>query len=229
MLDAMDQYDISEIWVSATTGCVRDFEYYNKKTFNSFTHAYPSRFKGYAILNPYYPDRMREEIKRCFEEYGFIAIKIHSWIQAFILHQPIVYEIMDAAGKYQIPIMFHDGSPPYADTLQIAALAEKYPEVNIILGHSGLYDSYRSAIQAAKAHKNIWLILQGPTINDMKEIIQSSPQERLLFGTDYCCGGSGWKGETLIRDRLDILRYACSDSALLDQINCKNALSLLKR
>ena len=186
MLSQLDKHGISQIWVSATTAFVRDCEYQNKKVYNLFTRAYPDRFKGYAVVNPYYPDRMREEIKRCFEEYGFIAIKIHSWIQSFILHQPIMYEIMAAAGLYQKPVMFHDGSPPYADTLQIAALAQRYPQVDIILGHSGLYDSYRSAIEAANLYKNIWLLLQGPAINDLREIIKKCGKDRLLFGTDYC-------------------------------------------
>ena len=57
--------------------------------------------------------------------------------------------------------MFHEGTPPYADTLQVANLAELYPEAKIILGHAGLYDSYRNAVSAAKRLPNIFLCLKA--------------------------------------------------------------------
>ena len=227
MVDILDRHDISELWVSPITGLVRDFMVHNKKQYEFFKKPYPNRFKNYAVFNPYYPTETREELVRCFEEYAFDAIKIHSWVQGFFLHQPMIYEIVEASIKYNVPLMFHDGSPPYADTLQIAALAERYPESRIMLGHSGLYDSYRAAIQAANTHDNVWLILSGPMIGDMREIIQKTRNDRLLFGTDFCCAGTGWRGESIIKDRIRIVELACQDDDTLSLIMYKNAQNLI--
>ncbi len=226
MLDAMDQRGISQSWVSPITAVVRDFEAHNQKTYERFVKAHPDRFKAYAVLNPYYPDRMRQELVRCFERFHFLGIKVHSWVQGFVLHQPIIYELMAGAARYQVPVLFHDGTPPYADTLQVAALAGRFPTVPILLGHSGLYDAARAAIDAAKNHDNIWLVLQGPTIGDMTQIVAQAPSDRLLFGSDYCCAGAGPVGQTILDDRLDMFRAACPDPDLQRQIFQDNALRL---
>jgi len=229
MVDALDRHGIAEIWVSPVSAMVRgsDCAYHNKKQYEQFKKPYPDRFRNYAVFSPYYGNEMREDIKRCFEEYGFEAIKIHSWVQGFGLHQPAMYEIMEAAVKYDVPVMFHDGTPPYADTLQIASLAQRYPESKVLLGHAGLYDSYRSAIQACNAHDNVWLILIGPITGDMREILRDARHDRLLFGTDYCCAGDGWVGESIIVDRINIIKFACPDKELYDLIMYKNAQTLM--
>lgn len=226
MLAAMDQRGISQLWISPITATVRDFEAHNQKTYERFAKPYPDRFKAYAVLNPYYPDRMRQELVRCFEHFGFLGIKVHSWIQGFLLHQPIFYELMAGAARYQLPVLFHDGTPPYADSLQVAALAGRFPTVPILLGHSGLYDAARAAIHAANSHDNIWLVLQGPSISDMKQIIDQAPKDRLLFGSDYCCAGAGPVGQTILDDRLDMFRAACPDPVLQRQVFQDNPLRL---
>ena len=227
MVAAMDRYGIDQMWISPCSGMVNDFQEHNKKQYEQFKLRYPARFLNYAVFNPYYPQRMREEFRRCFEEYGFEAIKVHSWVQGFPLHQPCMYEIMEAAQRYGVPVMFHDGTPPYADTLQIAALAERYPEVQVVLGHAGLYDSYRAAIEACRTLPNVWLCLIGPIVGDLRRILAEAPGERLLFGTDYCCAGAGPVGETLIPDRLEAVRLSCPDEALLQRILSQNAARLL--
>ena len=229
MVDTLDRYGISEIWVSPTSAliCGADCRYHNKKQYEEFKKPYPDRFRNYAVFNPFYPEQMRGEFKRCFEEYGFELIKVHSWVQGFFLHQSGMYEIMEASIKYNVPVMFHDGTPPYADTLQIAALAERYPESRVILGHSGLYDSYRAAILACNTHDNVWTQISASTVSDAKEIISKTRHDRLMFGTDFSCAGEGRVGESLIVDRINIIKLACSDDEVYDLIMFKNAQTLM--
>lgn len=227
MVETMDRHGVSEMWVSPASGLVKEFREHNRKQYEEFKRRYPDRFRNYAVFNPFYRKEMREEFRRCFEEYHFDAIKIHSWVQGFPLHQGCMYEIMEAAERYGVPVMFHDGTPPYADTLQIAGLAERYPHVQVILGHAGLYDSYRDAMEACRALPNVWLCLLGPNVGDLREIIAGVPQDRLLFGSDYCCAGGEWLGETLIPDRARAVELACPDRAVLEQIMCKNAMRLM--
>ena len=223
MVDAMDRHGIAEMWVSPAAGLVREFWIHNKRQYEKFKNKYPSRFKHYAVFNPYYPEKTRDGIKRCFEDYGFHGIKIHNWLQGLMPHQKAIYELVEASIKYHVPVLFHDGTPPYSDTLQLAGIAERYPEALILLGHAGLFDSYRAAIQAANMHDNVWLVLMGPIVGDMKEVIDKTRTDRLLFGTDYCFGGTGWKGDTLIIDRIEIIKQACSEKNVLDQIMFQNA------
>lgn len=74
--------------------------------------------------------------------------------------------IVELAVEYDVPVLYHDGTPPWSETLQVAAMADYYPEAKIIIGHSGLFDAYRSAIRACNTHDNIWLQICGPCVGD---------------------------------------------------------------
>lgn len=227
MIDAMDRYEIEQIWLSPTTGLLWEDQVHNRSMYEQLKKKYPKRFVGYAVFNPNRMEHFEDECKRCFLEYGFEAIKVHNWLQSFSAQSPECYRMVEASIQYGVPIMFHDGTPPYADTYQIAQLAERYPEARIILGHAGLYDSCRGAIQTVNCHDNLWLIVIGPTVGDAREILKKARPDRILFGSDYSCACGGWLGETLIRDRLEILQRACTSEAQFRQITYDNAKALI--
>ena len=227
MLAAMEQYQISQIWLSHCNAIALDDTTYNRELYENYAKHYPDQLVGFICLDVFQgAEHCRDEIRRCVEEYGFKGIKIHSWIQGFALHHPIVYEVMEAAEQYHLPVLFHDGTPPYADTSQIAGLAERYPKVPVILGHAGLYDSYRAAIGASQQMDNIYLCLVGNTISSIREMLQKVRHERILFGSDYCFGQDAQTDRTLIQDRLDALLEA-AEGADVENILCKNARNLL--
>ncbi|MDD5679517.1 MAG: hypothetical protein PHW60_16230 [Kiritimatiellae bacterium] len=64
----------------------------------------------------------------------------HPWLQAFSMTYPNVVPVLSKAGELGMPVLFHDGTPPYSAPLQIAYAAEQGPQTTIILGHSGLDD-----------------------------------------------------------------------------------------
>jgi predicted TIM-barrel fold metal-dependent hydrolase len=224
MVEVMDRHGIDQMWISSSTGLARDFVQSNRRM-AEFIAEYPDRFLGYLTVNPNYHEMVESEVRECIERLGFRAIKLHPWLQAFSVHLPVVHHIMELAREYRVPVMFHDGTPPYSDTLQIAALADTHPETDIILGHAGMFDSYRAAIEACNTHENIWLCICGTIVGDTREIFEKARHDRLLFGTDF--GASD--RENLVVDRIKIIDYACHDEALRQDVMENNALRLLAR
>lgn len=224
MVAVMDRHGIGEMWISSETGLARDFVPANRRL-AAFMAEYPERFVGYVTVNPNYHELVEPEIRDCIENHGFKMIKLHPWLQAFSVHLPVVHRIMELAEEYGVPVMFHDGTPPYSDTLQVAALADAHPGVDIILGHAGMFDSYRAAIEAANTHERVWLCICGTIVGDTRVILKEARRDRLLFGTDY--GASD--RENLVVDRLKIMEYACGDDALFQDVMRNNALRLMGR
>lgn len=224
MVAVMDRHGIAEMWISSETALARDVVEPNRKLRDFIAEA-PDRFVGYAVVAPNYQEQVEGELRRCIEDYGFKLIKLHPWLQAFMVHLPIVHRIMELAAEYQTPVMFHDGTPPYSDTLQVAALADAHPDAQIILGHAGMFDSYRAAIEACNTHENIWLCICGNIVGDARVILQTARRDRLLFGTDF--GASD--RENLVVDRIKIIDYACEDGGLRADVMTNNALRLLGR
>lgn len=221
MLDTMDRFNISKVWISSVSGLVRDCAEYNDRLYE-FTKLDPDRLIRFYSVNPNYPENVVEEIKRCSEDLGCKGIKLHPWLQAFSVTYSIVNKIVETCIKYNLPIIFHDGTPPYSDCLQIANLAELYPEAKIILGHSGLYDFYRNAVSAVNRFKNVYLCLCGPAIGDIKYILSRVDNNRLIYGSDF-----GTAAVITLQERIKTIEYAVEDQEIRRKILYDNALTII--
>ena len=222
MVEIMDEYGVKEAWVSPATAMQRDFIESNRRQYED-TRAYPGRFINFYTANPNYPELVEDDIRRSIEDRGFKGIKMHPWETGFPINVPASRRIVELAVEYDVPVLYHDGTPPWSETLQVAAMADYYPEAKIIIGHSGLFDAYRSAIRACNTHDNIWLQICGPCVGDAAEIIRQARKDRVLFGSDFATSET----ENLMDERLKVLEMACPDEKLRRRILCENPQELI--
>ncbi len=224
-IDELDKYGISRVWISPVSAlyAVGEFKQANKGLYDFTRHA-PERFEGFCSVNPNYSDvRCLEEIRRCAEVYGFRGLKFHPWLQGF----PMSLQRMDLIAELSVELgmvmIFHDGTPPYSSTLQVANLAERHPDAKVILGHAGIIEMYNDAIRAAKRYPNLYLSMCGPSISHLQRIVDNVPPEKLMFGTDF--GFS--RSSAALAYRVKMWDYVRMNEETRDQIYNKTALSLL--
>jgi uncharacterized protein len=141
------------------------------------------RLVAFATVDPRDPGA-GEETERCVREHGMRGVKLHPWLQGFSAHDPGLQHVCETAGSLGIPILFHDGTPPFSTPLQLATLARRHPRTQIVLGHGGLHDLWREAIEAVLTSENVHLCMCGTPGYAMRRIVARCPLERLLFGTD---------------------------------------------
>lgn len=221
LLDTQDRFDVSQMWISSTGALADDFFYYNRQL-HEITKHHPRRFKRFAAASPYYGDRAVGELRHCLKDLGFEGIKVHYWMQGGTVHDRASAKIMELAIEYDVPVLFHDGTPPTSDTLQIAYLAERFPQAKVILGHAGMLDSYRYAIRACNDNENIYLCISASPVGDIAEICSIARADRLLFGSDYGAGPT----DDIFFDRRDAIEYGCTDAKLKNMIFYENAAQL---
>jgi len=224
ILKAMDENQVSRIWVSPASGLYANGEYEacNKSLYH-FCRGFEDRLTGFFTVNPNYGKRTLDEVKRCVEDYGFKGLKLHPWLQSFPISLAAVNDITEMCIRYNIPILFHDGTPPYASTLQVANLAERYPEAAIILGHSGLIEMYDNAITAANRLKNIYLCLCGPSIFQLQKIVDNVSSDKIMFGSDFGFSSS----KACLIYRLDMWNYVNMSDEKRKKLFYINALRMI--
>ena len=159
----------------------------------AFVAAAPDRLVAFATVDPR-DAGAAAEIARCIEQHGMRGVKLHPWLQGFSAHEPGLDPICDVAAAAGVPILFHDGTPPFSTPLQLASLAHRHPGTTVVLGHGGLQDLWREAIQAVTTTANVHLCMCGTPPYAMRAIVAGCPLDRLLFGTD-----AGLKAEPLHR------------------------------
>ncbi|HEX5415212.1 MAG TPA: amidohydrolase family protein [Chloroflexota bacterium] len=145
---------------------------------------YP-RFSGCAIVNPHFGEKAVQELERCVVDRGIKGLKLMPTFHGYAVDSELVDPLMGKARELGIPVTAHSGSWN-AHPLQIAALAERYPEVPIIMEHSGYRWYLRDAITAAQHCPNIYLglsIIATETVM-IPTIFKAVGPNRMVFGSD---------------------------------------------
>lgn len=187
-IEAMDRCGVDKSIVYTTDGFFYDFVDCNNEL-AEFCRPHGDRLAPGPTVNPRYGEEAVAELRRCRVELGMKGpLKLHPWLQGFSPLEPYMDPIARAAIDLGMPIIFHDGTPAYSMPLQIAVLAARNPELTVILGHSGIKDSWREALAAARRYPNIVLCLCGTAPLGIRQIVSEIPPERLLFGTDMGFG-----------------------------------------
>ncbi len=179
---------LSAAWLMTTDGLLGDAERNNDILARAVERDLDF-FVPFATVNPHAGAAAAvAELVRCKEHLGMRGLKLHPWLQAFSMTHPAVRPILEAAGGLNMPVLFHDGTPPYCSPLQVAAAAEQVPGTTIILGHAGLDQLWQDALLACRRHANVYLCLCSLSSGLIRRIAEQAPADRLLFGSD---GGFG--------------------------------------
>jgi len=155
-----------------------------------------------ATVHPDFGDESVKELERCFNELGMHGLKLHPWMQGNSTSDPMMNELMGICAKYDMPIIFHDGTPPYSLSSQVGGLALRFPDTTFVLGHSGLLECWRSAISFLNRCDNLYGILCGPHLAGIQSIIDSVDENKIMWGSDF-----GFGMADTISYRLHLLDY----------------------
>jgi uncharacterized protein len=149
--------------------------------------AHPSRLVGAACVYPYIPEReFRAEVRRCREEFGFTALKLqpqYHGLNPFSSRSDFFFE---AALENQMAVVIHTGSGvPFALPSLAMPAARKYPDLPLVLAHSGGGGVFfEEAIVAAMFCPNIYLELSSLLPHQILEVLRHISSDRLMIGSD---------------------------------------------
>jgi len=151
---------------------------------------YPRRFVGLSWVDPKRAEAA-EEVKKAVHEWNFKGVKMHPLLDSFLPDDELIDPVMEIARKLQLPILFHSGHPPWSLPWHFGNLADRFPDVKIILGHMGhghiVY--INGSIEMALKHENIYLETSGmPMHTKVKQAVQRVGVERVLYGSDMPFG-----------------------------------------
>lgn len=177
LLEDMDNYEIEK-----TIVCAGDNE-----VVKGARDAYPQRFLPLYYANPHLGQTCLREIDHYLGDEGFCGIKMNPLRHAFVADDNSVDPIMVLAQKYRVPVFIHCGHPPYSLPWSIALLAERFPEVPVVMIHMGHgHGVYIDAsLKMAKRYANLYLEISGmPMQSKIKEAYETVGANRVMFGTD---------------------------------------------
>ncbi len=214
-LAMLDAAGIARAVVMTVDGIFGDFVAANDLLVAQAREA-PDRLIPFCTVDPYHPGAVAE-LRRAVLELGCRGLKLHPPLQGFPPLLDEMQPIAAEAARLGIPILFHDGTPPYSTPLQIASLLEDHPDLTVILGHGGRWDLWTEAVAAVQRYANCYICLCGvepPAIYaHMIRRLDHPYRRRVLLGTDV-----GWgRDEYLAGYRMATLRDLLAEFSPADQ------------
>lgn len=145
---------------------------------------YPNRLIGFAYSEPW-EFTAEKELYKCFTEYGMRGLKLNPTKQSYALdrHQ-LVDMLFEICQKKNYPIVAHGASDIFNMPHKFAAMARKFPGVNLIMAHMGLPDAFDTALRLVKSLDNLYLDTAGVDPQAIKKAIKEVGAEKILMGSD---------------------------------------------
>jgi hypothetical protein len=148
--------------------------------------AHPDRLTGAACVYPFVPEAdFRAEVRRCVETYGFRALKFQPQYQGLNPLSPGSDFLFETAREHGLPLICHTGNgAPFALPSLFIVPARKFPDLTVVLAHSGGSAYVLEAITAALVCPNVVLELSLLAPHLVGEVLSHVPPSRLMIGSD---------------------------------------------
>ncbi len=190
MLRYMDQCGVDVTICSLMPALNGDVPYGNSEMARVVAQ-HPRRMVGYTTINIRYgEDEMSAELEKHLLQGNLKGIKIHPESGDWPVSSPLYRPLWIFAHEHQIPLLSHTwhSSPTCAPTM-FAPIAQSFPRMPLIVGHSGgTVEGVLASIEVARQSENIYLDLCSSCMPDgmIELMVESVGADRLLFGSDVC-------------------------------------------
>ena len=180
LLEQMNEYNIEKT-ILCPAACTLNEE------LNDAFKKLPDKIIPLFWVNANFGQAAYDELEHYLRDEKFAGVKMQPLFDAFTADSPMVDPIMEIAKKYDKPVFIHCGHPPFSLPWQIGLLAERHPQVRVVMIHMGhghgVYID--GSITMAKKFDNLMLECSGmPMGCQIKNAYETVGSERVMFGID---------------------------------------------
>ncbi|MCR5485802.1 MAG: amidohydrolase family protein [Clostridiales bacterium] len=147
---------------------------------------HPDRLRAYHILHSRHLDAERAITDVENNPDIYVGFKILGDYNEFPINDPIHFPCYEYLNRTKKLLLLHTwGGSAYDDFGNVADIAERFPDITIICGHS-FFGNHKKGIEETKKYQNVYYELTAiPIVRGyLEDIVNGAGSERVLFGTD---------------------------------------------
>jgi predicted TIM-barrel fold metal-dependent hydrolase len=185
ILQGMDRAGIALGLFSSLSGLLHTDPHEDNARLYSLVRKHPARMRGVAVVTPYAGRQALEELELCLRDYRFAGLKLHPWLQGYSGGADFLGPLLELCRSYAAPVLFHTGTPPYAQVFHVWVQARRFPQVTFVLGHMGLNYQWRDALELGRLCPNTVFDTSGISYTfAIRRLIRELGPGRVAFGSD---------------------------------------------
>jgi len=187
LIRVLDRCGISRASISSHMAISADWRQGNRVTADAVGR-YPDRLIGQVVASPHEPEKIKDELRRAFDEWGFHAIKLHPDEHEYPIGGDGYDPVWDFATERRCLVLSHTyhGSK-FDDPQAFGSLAALHPDVTFLLVHSGaLTAGFPAVIDLAREHPNLYIDISGSFITGawIRKFVCELGAQRVVFSSD---------------------------------------------
>lgn len=146
-----------------------------------------SNLRGLVWVRPGGPKS--SEVRRLLRQ-GWVGLKLHPNVDGYDADDPVMERHLGLAARAGVPVAVHS-APGHGDPDRIRRLAERHPDVTVVLYHTylGPYEGRRRAVAHALELPNLVLETSWCRTDEVRWIIDQVGADRVMFGSDGAVDG----------------------------------------
>lgn len=149
------------------------------------------RLIGFARIDPRLGSTSIAELDACQRE-DFRGVKVDPFEQSFVINSELVIDFFKACAAARMPVLVVSGHPCLSSPIQVGDLAERIPELTIIMAHGGQLAMHGLGIfdclLVVKTTRNVYIETSGIPETGTEGLIERSVLEvspdRVIFGSN---------------------------------------------
>ena len=166
------------------------------------------RLIPFCNVNPFLVADLAGELERYVTGMGFRGLKLYPTYHHFYANSNRLYPLYAKAQELGIPLMIHTGSSifrgarlKYGDPLYMDDVAVDFPDLTLLMVHSGRGFWYDRAYFLAKLHANVYMEIAGLPPQKLLDYFPELERvaDKVVFGSD-------WPGIPHIGRNVEIIR-----------------------
>jgi predicted TIM-barrel fold metal-dependent hydrolase len=141
----------------------------------------------FAAANPWFGGEALRELEASFRELGAAGVAFDTSRQGLHIDSPMIHPLIELARDHNKPVYFHTGVPLFALPLNLAHLAQRFPEVTFIMGAMGVSDYWGDIVPAVRLCPNIWIetSVNANVPAVLEDFLEEFGDQKVLFGSSY--------------------------------------------
>jgi predicted TIM-barrel fold metal-dependent hydrolase len=144
---------------------------------------YPNKFIGLYTVNPWMDDAAAE-LEDALANKGFRGLYMNPLRHGYMLcEHDVFYPLLDVCKKHGGVVWCLGAAEVFSSPVFFNAIADDYPDVNIIMGRMGLQYDNASAVVIAKNHSNIFLETSAGMDFNAHRAMRTAGIDKVMLGT----------------------------------------------
>lgn len=148
--------------------------------------AFPDLYLGFTYVNPLHGQDAMDELQRGLDN-GAVGVKL--WVSCHAVHESVM-PIAEFAITHDLPLLQHawhkitGNLPGESDPLHVAELANRYPELKLVMAHLG--GDWRYGLKAAREAPTLLIDTSGSMADwgCIERWVSEIGADRIIWGTD---------------------------------------------